>query len=50
MFESIAKFALKAALLISAVFAGLLFLRYLDEQRADYIEIYDDALDEELFG
>ena len=48
MFETMAKMALKILLALGAVFAVLFFLRYLDEQRADYIEIYDDDLDEEF--
>lgn len=48
MIQTFFKVLFKITLALSAVAALLLTLRVLDEQRADYIEIYNDDLDEEL--
>ncbi len=43
------KTLLKVMLALGAVFALVLFIRHYNEQKADYIEIYNDDLDEGLF-
>ncbi len=39
----------KVLLALGVVFGLVAALRYMNEQRADYIEIYNDDLDEGLF-
>lgn len=34
----------------AAIFGVMALLRCLDEQRGDYIEVYNDDMDEELFA
>lgn len=40
---------IKVLLALGAVFGALAILRYWKEQQTDYIEIYNDDLDEGLF-
>ena len=47
--KMIIKTLIKVLLALGAVFGILAVLRYFNEQKADYIEIYNDDLDEGLF-
>ena len=47
--KTVVKTFFKVLLALGAVFGVLALVRYWNEQRADYIEIYNDDLDEGLF-
>ncbi|MDL2293653.1 hypothetical protein LJC60_03380 [Ruminococcaceae bacterium OttesenSCG-928-D13] len=50
MLRTIFKTFFKVLLALGAVFGVVALLQYLDDQKADYIEIYnDDGLDGEYF-
>lgn len=49
MIKTIIKILMRFALAAGAVLAAFTVLQYLSNKKADYVEIYNDDADEELF-